>query len=90
MYLKQVARLSCANLSLFSFPKGDGAFDAFDFLPLVAIVIGTSLILAGLFPSGFTSLGIANGNVVIGRKDARDDDVKKSMLDEAIDQLETG
>ena len=56
----------------------------------MAIVIGTSLILAGLFPSGFTSLGIANGNVVIGRKDARDDDVKKSMLDEAIDQLETG
>ena len=68
---------------------GDGTFDVFDFIPLVAIVIGTSLVLAGLFPSGLTSLGFANGNVVIGRKDARND-VKKSMLDEAIDQLETG
>ncbi len=32
---------------------------------------------------------ISNGNVMIGKKKARDN-LKKSILDEAIDQLETG
>jgi hypothetical protein len=71
--------------------SGDGTFDAFDFIPLVAIVIGASLLLAGVFPNGLTSLGLSNGSVVLGRKESRLDEGKKSsMLDEAIDQLETG
>lgn len=40
---------------------GDGSFDGFDFLPLVAIIVGASLLLAALFPAGLTSLGINSG-----------------------------
>ena len=70
---------------------GDGTFDAFDFIPIVAVVVGAGLLLAGLFPNGLTSLGLTNGSITLGRKESRrGDDAKTSMLDKAIDQLETG
>ncbi len=43
---------------------GDRSFDVFDWLPLVAILIASGLILAGLFPNGFNSFGFTNGSIV--------------------------
>ena len=43
---------------------GDRVFDIFDFLPLVALLVGSALLLGGLFPNGLTNLGLNNGNLV--------------------------
>ena len=39
----------------------DRTFDIFDFLPLVALLVATGLIISGLFPTGISTLGINNG-----------------------------
>ena len=47
---------------------GDRQFDAFDFIPLVAVIVASALILAGLFPNGINTFGLTNGNLVIGKR----------------------
>lgn len=65
---------------------GDRQFDGFDFIPLVVVLVGAGLLLAALFPNALTN--IANGNVVLGRKDDLDGDL--ALLDHTINQLESG
>ncbi|TRY63437.1 hypothetical protein TCAL_04306, partial [Tigriopus californicus] len=65
---------------------GDRQFDGFDFIPLVVVLVGAGLLLAALFPNALTN--VANGNVVLGRKDDLDGDL--ALLDHAINQLESG
>merc|ERR1712226_226000 len=63
---------------------GDRSFDVFDWIPLIALIVATALILSGLFPSG---LGLNNGNVILGRRNGR---VDESILDQTLGNLETG
>ncbi len=43
---------------------GDRSFDVFDWVPLIAVLVAGGFIVAGLFPNGFNTLGITNGNLV--------------------------
>ena len=56
---------------------GDRTFDVFDWVPLIALIVATGLILSGLFPSG---LGITNGNIILGRNGRIDEDKEMSIL----------
>ena len=63
---------------------GDRSFDAFDFLPLVALIVATGLIFSGFFPNvGASTLGLTNGNLVIGRR-RMDRGEDESLLDNAL------
>ena len=79
-----MARVSNALQKMMGGHMGDRTFDAFDWVPLIAIIVATGLILSGLFPSGF---GIANGNVILGRRGGRAEDEDINILDEALSKL---
>ena len=76
-----MARVSNALQKMMGGHMGDRTFDAFDWVPLVAILVATGLILSGLFPSGF---GITNGNVILGRRGGRAEGQESNILDEAL------
>ena len=76
-----MARVSNALQKMMGGHMGDRTFDAFDWVPLIALIVATGLILSGLFPSGF---GITNGNVILGRRDGRADGPEPSILDQAL------
>ena len=64
---------------------GDRTFDAFDWVPLIALLVATALILSGLFPSGLNTFGINQGQLVVGRKETRNGRVEyESILDQAL------
>ena len=69
---------------------GDSSFDIYDWLPLVALLTGAALILAGLFPTGLTSLGLNNGALVLGRRQDRAENENESVIEMTLAQLETG
>ena len=64
---------------------GDRSFDAFDWVPLVALLVATGLILSGLFPTGLTNFGINQGQLVVGRRDSRLED--ETVLDKALSKF---
>ena len=71
----------------------DGEMDIFDFLPILGVIIGASLLIAGLFPTALTSFGLNNGQIVIGRrldekKGRADDD--DTMFGVTLNHLEAG
>ena len=63
---------------------GDRTFDVFDWVPLIALIVATGLILSGLFPSG---LGITNGNIILGRNGRIDEDKEMSILDQTLSKF---
>ena len=56
------------------------------FIPLLVLILGSTVLLAGLFPNGFSLLNTNNGNIILGRKDGRKDD--PDFMDSAIAALE--
>ena len=36
---------------------GDNRFDFYDFIPLLVVLVGSAVLVAGLFPSGFRKVG---------------------------------
>lgn len=79
-----MARVGQALQKMMGGHMGDRSFDVFDWIPLIALIVATALILSGLFPSG---LGLNNGNVILGRRNGR---VDESILDQTLGNLETG
>ena len=69
----------------------DGQLDFYDFLPLLAVIVGGGLLFVGLFPNlntdGFFNLN--NGQLIIGRRDGRSDD-GESLLGDFMNNLEAG
>ena len=61
---------------------GDRSFDIFDWLPLVALLVATGLLLSGLFPTGLSTFGLNNGSLVLGRKDRAEED--ETVLEQAL------
>ena len=61
----------------------DRTFDVFDWIPLVALLVATGLILSGLFPTGLSTIGLTNGNLILGRS-IEDTDENQTILDHAI------
>lgn len=83
-----MSRVGYAMSKIFGGHVGDRTFDGFDWVPLVAVLVAGALILAGLFPSGLSTFGFNQGQIVVGRKSRVDED--ESLLDQALGQLETG
>ena len=36
---------------------GDNQFDFYDFIPLLVVLVGSAVLVAGLFPTGFRKVG---------------------------------
>ena len=71
----------------------DGEMDIFDFLPILGVIIGGALLLAGLFPNALSSFGLNNGSIVLGRKvDAKRGrtEEKETMFGATLNHLEAG
>jgi hypothetical protein len=83
-----MARVGTALHKMMGGHMGDRNFDVFDWVPLVALLVATGLILSGLFPTGLTTLGLTNGNLVLGRRMDRAED--ESVIEQALGQLESG
>ena len=64
---------------------GDRSFDIFDWIPLIALLVASGLIISGLFPNGINSFGLTNGNLVLN---ARKDD--ETVIEQALGHLESG
>ena len=84
-----MARVGHALQKIMGGHVGDRSFDVFDWVPLIAILVGSGLILAGLFPTGINTFGINQGQLVVGRNGRNDAD-NDSIMDQALSQLETG
>lgn len=82
-----MSRVGYAMSKIFGGHVGDRTFDGFDWVPLIAVLVAGALILAGLFPSGLSTFGFNQGQIVVGRKSRVEDE---SLLDQALGQLETG
>ena len=67
---------------------GDRTFDAFDWLPLIAVLVGAALLLSGLFPNTFNVLGSNSLGIAIGRDGRVEED--ETVLDQALTHLESG
>ena len=76
-----MSRISNAMDKIMGGHVGDRTFDAFDWVPLIALLVATALILSGLFPTGFNTFGINQGQIVVGRKGRVEDE---SILDQAL------
>lgn len=74
-------RLSNAMDKIMGGHVGDRTFDGFDWVPLIALLVATALILSGLFPTGLNTFGINQGQLVVGRKGRVEDE---SILDQAL------
>ena len=74
-------RLSHAMDKVMGGHVGDRTFDGFDWVPLIALLVASALILSGLFPTGLNTFGINNGQLVVGRKGRVEDE---SILDQAL------
>ena len=77
------SRLSHAMGKVMGGHVGDRTFDAFDWVPLIALIVASALILSGLFPDT-NIFGINNGQLVVGRKGRVEDE---SLIDQAIGNL---
>ena len=75
-----MSRLSSAMDKIMGGHVGDRTFDGFDWVPLIAILVATALLLSGLFPNT-NIFGLNNGQLVLGRKGRVEDE---SILDQAI------
>lgn len=68
--------------------SGDNRFDIYDFVPLLAVLFATALILSGLFPNSFN---VAGGSLTFGRSaEASGRRSEEDSLDTAISHLENG
>lgn len=82
-------RISHAMKKIMGGHIGDRSFDAFDWVPLLALLVATGLILAGLFPNGLNTLGLNGGSLVLGRK-GRYENEDEGVLGQTLGHLETG
>ena len=67
--------------------SGDNRFDIYDFVPLLAVIFATALILSGLFPNSFN---VAGGTLTLGRSAEAGRRSEEDPLDSAISHLENG
>ena len=68
--------------------SGDNRFDIYDFVPLLAVLFASALILSGLFPNSFN---VAGGTLTFGRAaEASSRRTDEDPLDTAISHLENG
>ena len=67
--------------------SGDNRFDIYDFVPLLAVLFATALILSGLFPNSFN---VAGGTLTFGRSVEAGRRSDEDPLDTAISHLENG
>ena len=79
-----MSRVGYAISKMMGGHMGDRSFDGFDWVPLIALLVATALILSGLFPTGLNTLGINQGQFVIGRNGRVEDE---SVIDQALGEF---